>query len=136
MLIVYGTRTLCDDTRGDFVETDHDPEREVDIQALPDSIAPSIIPRDNHRTTLTFRVTRTHASMSAAAEYIMDEVDMPLQATLRCSWGLGSGVGLTRYLPGAVITRFPASQRGAATYHAYTFVGGRMTKTAPRSSTA
>lgn len=129
MRLIYGSVTVADESRGDLVETDHDFERDVEVTSLPDSTAPSVIGRDNHRTELSFRVTRIHASAGDCSAYLLDLGEsLPVQGDLRATWGEGSGRGVTRYLNGAVITGFRGKQVGKSSTITLQFTGGRLAR--------
>lgn len=137
MRLVYGTKTVADESRGDLVETDHDFEREAEVTSLPDASAPSVIGRDNHRTELGFRVLRRFASAGECSAYLLDLGEaLPVQGDLQVTWGEGSGQGVTRYLTAAVLVSVRGKQTGKAAELTIRFIGGRLARRPSTTTTS
>lgn len=107
-------------------------KRLTQISAALRAASSQIWNRQNTVTTITFSITREHADVRAAEEYLIQhEADIPSSGICEFICHDESGGESSFYLDTGCLETTEAYNIGCSTIHSYTLIGGRITSTKP-----
>ena len=136
MVIRFNTQVLADGDRGDAVAgLTLNGQRVIQEEAAPGSTTVTLFPRGNRAVTVSFQVTRLHASLTEAVRYLFEHGDSLEDRGLLRILSTGSGgARLERYMTSACLADYEHRNMGCTTFHRYTFRGAAITKTSPKTA--
>lgn len=93
--------------------------------------AVEVFDRGNRRTSISFSVTRTHASLEAAELFILKhETTLPRRGLIEFEAHQGRG---RAWLYDAVLTQASCSHKGVTSVHDYAILGGAVSSVNPNT---
>ena len=106
--------------------------RQVQVAQFLRAASSKIWPRKNSVTTISFSVTRQHADVRAAEDYMLNhEVAIPASGVALFVCYNEAGGESTYFFDSAALETTDSSYNGCSTFHTYTLIGGRITTEAP-----
>lgn len=126
----------------EFVLSDHNSTAPADLRIVERRLTQvtefvravdiSTFDRKNKQTTITFSVTRQHASIRGAGVYMLEHATkLPNRGLVTIEARDTNGSLTRRYLKNAMISSVESRQLGVSTFHSYEIVGGQMLTTKP-----
>lgn len=126
----WGDVTLADTSAGDIIDQERiNGERAVQMAELLRAVSAQPLNRGQSRVTLSFRVTRLHATVDDARGFLYDHaLALAAEAATTITFTRTVGeVDQVQTLNDALVRMEEGSRSGLTTYHLYTIIGGYFT---------
>lgn len=132
MQIKIGTYTLARDGREGVSAFRINGRRLLQINELIDADEIEVTDRGNRRTVITFVVSRLHASPGDAEAYILEHADKPpAYGLVEFRATRADNRVSVLWMNAAAIEQLESWYVGCSTYHTYSIIGGKLTRTRP-----